>query len=327
MAWHSGLWLAAFLAFAAVLTAPLAASVLLIALFGLPHILCELRYCDERFSARIPRAALWAIGALLVALVLMRIVQAAGLVPAAIAVPAELTLGLLLSGTALFFMHRHRIAGALFALTFALGIVFAPIATFLIAAWLHNLTPLGFVAEILPAAERRRALITLAIPFLLVPVLLASGLPQNLIGYEATRAPSLFGAERGPLSSFIAPGRAFADALPLFSAAVFAQMMHYFAVIVLMPRLLSLHGRQAPAILAWPSWPRFYAGIAVLALIGVAFYAAAYGEARAWYGVAAAVHSWLELPLFLLALGTGFTAARTDLLQTNTTPHSPPVKA
>jgi hypothetical protein len=47
----------------AILAAPLAAYVFLTALFGLPHVLCELRYCDERFSARIPKQPLAAIGA------------------------------------------------------------------------------------------------------------------------------------------------------------------------------------------------------------------------------------------------------------------------
>jgi hypothetical protein len=39
-------------------------------------------------------------------------------------------------------------------------------------------------------------------------------------------------------------------------------------------------------------------------------YAVDYSSARSAYGVAAAIHAWIELPVFLLALGGGFTVAR-----------------
>ncbi|MFO1187049.1 MAG: hypothetical protein U1E87_06105 [Alphaproteobacteria bacterium] len=346
------------IAVAAVLVAPLAAYVFLIALLGLPHVLCELRYCDERFSARAPRAALVAIGALLAGLAGLRVAQGFGALPAGTAIPAELGLGIALAAVGVWFMPRRRLLGAAIGGTLAAGTVFAPVMTFLVIAWLHNLTPLGFVSEILPRHKRMRAIVLLLIPFLLVPAVVASGLPQRAIetwfGYSAIAAPSLFHAGRYPLVAFLPPTMHFETALPLFGAAVTAQAMHYLSVIAVMPLLLrrqqikmispslwegegggmaknSVHvatpdpritsraGSNPPpegerirtvlSVVPWPRWRVFYIAVAALALAIFAGHAIDYPNARAFYSVAAAIHSWVELPIFLIALGFGFTAS------------------
>lgn len=312
--WPWGFAAVSVVSLAAVLAAPLAAYVLMIALFGLPHVLCELRYCDERFSGRVPRSALAGIGALLFLLAVARIAQAAQVLPTAAAVPLELALGAGLTATAAWHMRKRRLLGLAAGLALAGGASLAPILTLLIFAWLHNLTPLAFVAEIVPREARARALALLAIPFFLLPALVATGLPQEALraalGYSAELAPSAFGAGRYPLSAFLLPTRALADVLPLFSAAVTAQAMHYLAVIAVLPRLLARYGEEKPRpLVPWPSWAHFHAAVGVLALFVFAFHAADYAGARAVYGVAAAIHSWVELPIFLLALGAGFKAA------------------
>lgn len=311
--WPWGYAAVSVVAVAAVLAAPLAAYVFLIALFGLPHVLCELRYCDERFSARAPRPALVAVGALLAVLAGLRIAQGFAALSPGIAVPAELTLGIALAAAGVWFMPRRRILGALAGGALAAGTVFAPIATFLVIAWLHNLTPLAFVSEILPRRERARAVALLLVPFILVPAFVASGLPQSAIaywfGHEVRDAPSLFHAGRYPLVAFLPPSMRFESALPLFSAAVTAQAMHYLSVIAVMPRLLKRYQPERSAgVVPWPSWRTFYIAVAVLALAVFAGHAIDYPNARALYSVAAAIHSWVELPIFLIALGFGFTA-------------------
>jgi hypothetical protein len=323
--WPWGYAVVSLIALAAVLVAPLAAYVFLIALFGLPHVLCELRYCDERFSARAPRAALIAIAALLVVLGVLRIVQASGIIPAGIAIAAELGLGIALAAAGVWFMPRRRVLGAAVGAALAAGTAFAPIMTFLVIAWLHNLTPLAFIAEIVPPRDRARAIAALLIPFILVPAVIASGLPQAAIehwlGYSASTAPSLFHAGRYPLAAFLPRQMSFAHALPLFSAAVAAQAMHYLSVIVVMPRLLKRYGTPPPgplprgeggtrrSLVPWPSWRTFYVALGALALAVFAGHALDYPNARAFYSVAAAIHSWVELPIFLIALGFGFTPA------------------
>lgn len=314
--WPWGFAAVALIATVAVLVAPLAGYVFLIALFGLPHVVCEMRYCDERFSARAPRLALGLIAVLLALLAFLRIGDAEGLVSGTYAAPLELGLGIGLVAAALWHMRVHRLVGALAGLLLAAGAAFAPIATFLAYSWVHNLTPLGFVAEIVPARERTRWLATLAIPFLVLPALIASGLPQAALAQvwpgEALRSLSLFGAGRGPMGSFVSPDIAFDRALPLFSAAVVAQAMHYFAVIGILPRLLARYGasRKQVTLAPWPSWRHFYIAVAVLGALMLAFNALDYSNAKLVYSVCAAMHAWVELPIFLIALGAGFTAMR-----------------
>src|SRR5262249_29574604 len=134
--WPWGYAAVSVVTLAGVLIAPLAAYVFMIALFGLPHVLCELRYCDERFSARAPRTAVIAVGALLAGLAALRIAQTLTAVPPSLAVAGELGLGVALALTAAWFMPRRRVLGAIVGFALAAGIAFAPIATFLIVAWL-----------------------------------------------------------------------------------------------------------------------------------------------------------------------------------------------
>lgn len=298
----------ALLAVASVAVAPLAAFVLMISAFGLPHVLYELRYVDERFSARTSAPALSIIGALVGLIALARIANSTHLLSAELFLPIELGLGAALAFAAAMFMRENRVLGALIGAAFALGATFAPIATFLIWAWVHNLTPMGFVAEITEGEERRRWLLGLSLPFFVLPALVATGVFHQaaalVLPIAETQTLSVFGAGDKPLNSFLAPG---SSDLQLFSAAVVAQAMHYVAVIVMMPMLLrAKHGdTPQPTLAPWPSWRVFAYGVAALAAIAFCIYAVSYSDARAGYAVAAAIHAWIELPVLLLALGQG----------------------
>jgi hypothetical protein len=199
--------------------------------------------------------------------------------------------------------------GALIGAAFALGATYAPVATFLIWAWVHNLTPMGFVAEITEGNERRRWLLGLSLPFFVLPALVATGVFHQaaalVLPVGWTQTLSVFGAGDKPLASFLAPG---VTDLNLFSAAVVAQAMHYVAVIVMMPMLLRAKqgGVRASTVVPWPSWRMFALGVAIVAAIAFCIYAVSYTDARAGYAVAAAIHAWIELPVLLLALGQGF---------------------
>lgn len=305
--------LTAVVSVVSVVIAPIAAFVLMISAFGLPHVLYELRYCDERFSARAPAAALWIIGILLAIIALARIANGAHVLSADVFLPIELSLGAMLALTGAYFMRANRFLGAAIGLAFALGAALEPIATFLVWAWLHNLTPMGFVAEITQGEERRRWLLALAIPFFVLPALVATGafhaLASLLFANGEWQTMSMFGAGDRPLMSFLPQG---SSDLNLFSAAVVAQSMHYVAVIVLLPQLLAAKQGASPraSLVPWPSWRVFAGGVTVLAAIAFGIYAVSYTDARAAYGVAAAIHAWVELPILLLALGQGFTLAR-----------------
>ncbi|MCC6920538.1 MAG: hypothetical protein IT548_15180 [Alphaproteobacteria bacterium] len=322
--WAAAFALAAIVGCALVAAAPLAAYVWLIALFGIPHVLAELRYCDERFAGRAAPPALAVIGALLGGLVLTRLLGTYGLLSAYVSGPLELGFGAAMAFAAAVLMRRRRIVGFLAAAGVAAGALYAPFTAFLIWAWLHNVTPLGFVAEALEGRARTRALLALSVPFFLLPGFVALGglqwLAQILFTYDAAYAPSAFGAGLKPLQSFLPPAARLDDVLPLFQAAVVSQVMHYVAVIVLLPRLLPATASRE-RLVPWPRWGVFYAALAVAGLASLSFYYVDFSQARAAYALAATLHSWIELPVFLLALGGGFTMPRSVQSPPAPTPH------
>ncbi len=300
------------IAVVSVVIAPIAAFVLMISAFGLPHVLYELRYVDERFSARTPRQALAIIGGLVALIALGRIANGLHWLMGDPFIWYEFSLGALLAFTAAAFMRENRLLGAVIGCTFALGVIYQPILTFVVWAWVHNLTPLGFVAEITVGEERRRWILLLGVPFFALPALVATGVFHQmgalLFHIEATQSLSMFGAGDKPLLSFLPPG--FTD-MHLFSAAVVAQSMHYVAVIVLLPQLLKAkNGGRQETIVPWPSWRVFAGAVAAISVVAFGIYAVAYTDARAGYSVAAAVHAWIELPILLMAVGQGFTSLR-----------------
>lgn len=297
--------------------APLATYVLMVAAFGLPHVLSELRYCDERFSARTSLVPLGIIGALVGIIAALRVAGSAAILSSYTATLVELGLGAVLALAAAWFMRRWKLAGIAIAFAFGIGVVYAPIPTFLVWAWVHNLTPLGFIAEATEGDERRRLVATLSIFFLLVPALVATGVFHQaafaLTGFNAAFGPSAFGAEARPLAAFLWPGASVESDIAMFSAAVVAQSMHYVAVILFLPRLITQrrHLAQGEPLVPWPHrWSMFAWGVAGLAAAGFVVYAVDYSSARSAYGVVAAIHAWIELPIFLMALGGGFITAR-----------------
>ena len=152
---------------AAAIIAPVWTYALSLAIFGLPHVLVELRYVDERFSARLPRHTLLSLGLCLGGIVLMRTLALTGAGSSGFRMTTELLLGLLLVAVAVPLLIRLR-ASAIGITVFSallLGILYAPILTLVVFAVLHNLTPVGFLAERLRGRERRRALMLAGIVF------------------------------------------------------------------------------------------------------------------------------------------------------------------
>jgi hypothetical protein len=79
---------------------------------------------------------------------------------------------------------RTGLLGSLAVMVVALllyGSAEAPFETLVILAFLHNLTPVAFLAGRLDAAARRRAMIRSAVLFGLVPILIMTGLPREAL--------------------------------------------------------------------------------------------------------------------------------------------------
>ena len=289
----------------AAVSAPLAAYTLSLAAFGLPHVLSELRYVDRRFSRRIAPTMLWRMLALLAVLVTVRTATVFHAVPGMTGVVLELSAVVLLALNVASGSIAQRVVACGVAVAIGLATWLSPYETTIGFSIFHNLTPLGFLWQILPSGRRAGAMSAAALGFIGLPVAVASGVPRELfatIGWISSIDP--IGA--GPLWShfYVYVPRALLDgphAIDLFAASVVAQSAHYVSVIVVLPLLLARTEPTAKGLVPWPKARWFFLALAALGAIAFARFAFGFAQARALYGILASVHAWVEIPLLILA--------------------------
>ena len=294
----------AFIALTAIacITLPLLVYGTTLAAFGLPHVVAELRYVALRFADRWPARLMGTVALLLAAIVGLRILQMSGLLTTRIGKPTELGLVAVLATVTLPALWQRGPLNALLGLLLIVGVAWgamtAPIHTALSLAILHNFTPVGFFYEALRGARRRRALFWSAVVFLGVPAVIASGLPYQALHGTGWVNPELTALPTGALARHIGvyvPQALHADmlALHLFSAVVFAQCMHYTAVIHILPRLGTIPDGVNR------TWAIGLIAIGALTLVA---FSGDFFMSRKIYGLFAAVHAWIEVPVLLAAL-------------------------
>lgn len=285
---------------------PLATYGLSLALFGLAHVLTELRYLDGRFGPRLGQRLRCSLGGLLLGVALLRLGRIAGWV-GAWGTPVELGLVVLLLLCAAPALAQaslgRQLVGVGATLGIAIGLQVDPFACILLLAILHNWTPVGFAAEATTGAARRRALALSAVVFGLVPLGLALGLgpAMEALGWRhADAAPLLrLGPLEGHLGAFLPEfWRQERWAEAVFGAVAYAQCMHYAAVLHVLPRLQD----GGEGWLARLPAGGFRWGVAALSALFFAGFWWDFTEFRPVYGVFAAVHAWVEWPLLLMAL-------------------------
>ncbi len=291
---------------------PLATYTLSLAAFGLPHVLTELRYVDARFNARLDSELRLGILQLLFLIATLRFLQVFYLIPSSAGILLELSCVIALIALVVPVLARRGWGFAIFGIgaiaAITAGTVTAPAQTLLIFAILHNLTPIGFLAERLRGKHRHFALIACAIAFAAIPLIILSGIPYSalasihLVAPEASLLPA--GGLSDHLGVFVPPQlHSEAIALHAFSAAVFLQCMHYAAVIGILPRFDNNTTWAKPrAFFPWPHPNRFHCLITIIGALLFIGFAVSFRETRAIYGIAAAIHAWVEIPLLLLAL-------------------------
>ena len=303
--------------------APLFAYTASLATFGLAHVATELRYVDQRFSARLGRGVLRALLALLGVIVLLRI---AAFVPAASEWPLqelELIAVAGLAGTAAAHGLRRGepVAAALSAAVvgaLAFGLARAPATTLVVLALLHNLTPVGFLAERLRGPARRRVLALCALVFGAVPAVILSGALTAWLRRAGAWNPDLAPFGVGPVEAHLGafvPGPWLDQpfAIDLFATAAYLQCVHYAVVIGVLPRLGAVEGEGAPSSLVrWPRRAAFAALVGIASAVALAGFVQAFCDARRVYGVVSSLHAWSEVPVLLLSAGAGFRMARAE---------------
>lgn len=294
---------------ACALIAPLWTYAVTLALFGLPHVAAELRYVDQRFGVRIGNGLLLALGGGLLGIVLLRTAAVAGIGTATQRAALEFAFGGCLVAALLpRLLGRGLLPAAAGTLLLAAALwlaATAPLTALVAFAVLHNLTPVGFLAERLRGPERRRALGWCLLAFGVVPIAIAAGwLPAALValGVEPSwSGPPGVGELDQHLGAFVPSawhGHRFG--IDLFAAAALLQCLHYAVVLLVLPRLGGGPGVTA-TMFRWPS-PAWFTGlVAGCSLLLFVGYAADFGSARALYGIVAVVHAWIEVPVLLLA--------------------------
>lgn len=287
---------------AAAASAPLWVYALSLAAFGLPHVLTELRYVDERFTLRTTARVRRGLVLLLLAIVGVRLAGLAGVGTTPARIGFELGLGVVLVLWPLQQCGTRALApGLLLAAALAFGTATAPATTMVLFALLHNLTPIGLLAERLRGRDRRRALLGCVVAFVLVPLAMLLLPPPAVL-----HGPLGTGELDQHLAVFV-PGRLHGGEAGdrLFAIAAWWQCVHYAIVLHVLPRLGGgAEGR------AWPRPRAFARGVLVVGAVMALAFASGFGTARAAYGVLAAVHAWIELPVLALAAGATFTAPR-----------------
>ncbi|MDP2343727.1 MAG: hypothetical protein Q8O67_22405 [Deltaproteobacteria bacterium] len=286
---------------------PLAVYSTSLALFGLAHVLSELRYVDARFGARFP-LRFWARCAVpLLLIVGLRVLRLFDVIGNELSVGGEMALLTILVGIAVpYAWAEHRaggVVGVVVVAALGLGSLQEPLLVLLTLAVLHNATPLGFVVERAPAGQRGRTLLLGSLLFFGVPLLVASGWPSLLLADVVDLDRTLL-ETTGPLVDhypvYLWPQlREDVVAAQLFSAAVSAQLLHYAAVIFWLPRTLLPHEKPT---LPWPRSMWFVVVVVALSLGLLVHFSIDFKGARALYGLVAALHAWIELPVLLAAL-------------------------
>lgn len=290
--------------------APLLTYSLTLAVFGLAHVLYELRYVTRRFGPELSARLRWGLVALLAGVVLVRVGRLRGWWdgPA----PTRAELGLVLAMAGLVLPPLWRAGRAPFGIGLALwvagglGLLISPVLTLFTLAMAHNWTPVGFLMDALRGEARRRALGACALVLGVVPLVIASGLPLRGLAALGWYLPDETVLPTGPMSShfgaFLAPEwRQQPWTVPVFQAMVYAQCMHYAAVIHVLPRL-------APDRVGWPAFfsadeGRFFRVSLGLGALLFAGFATSFATAKGIYSLPAGVHAWVEVPLLMLAVG------------------------
>lgn len=305
--WPAAAALGALAAAGLSVAAPLAAYTVTLAAFGLPHVLSELRYVDRRFGRGLGAPTALRIGGMLALIVAARAAGLAHLLPLRVEPPIELGLVAILALTAAR-GPAPRIAVAM-TLAIAVGLmaIVDPFETTVAFSVLHNLTPLGFLWQIAPAARRPAVMGWAALGFLGLPLLVATGAPRMALVACGLWSPELNPLGAGSLQAQLfvyVPERwtATSHAIDLFTASVVAQQAHYLAVIVVLPLMLARWSPGARGLLPWPRGWWFAAPVAVVAALMLTRFAADFAGSRALYGLFAAAHAWVEIPILIIAL-------------------------
>ena len=301
----AGFALVAIAVLGLVLRDPLAVSVFGLASFGMLHIALELRYVIGRFADRLAGSLGWLLVLLLTVLVGARLLAT---INRTLAQQIEAAGAFVLVGLAVWIALRGRAR--------TVGLVIAVFLALLALAWpawywhlithLHNVVPLIFLwdwSRRLAPRTRNWFLAAQVGWGLIVPALIVLGAFDALLSPDAASFAAGWVADGQSVINAAAPPGASAELAYRFMVAfAFGQSMHYVVWIGFLPAFApeatAAFGRLVPALRGWRL--PVLAIVAALAL-GAAFWSD-YALGRFLYGLVAAYHVYLEVPVLIFLL-------------------------
>lgn len=289
------------------IAAPLLVYSVTLASFGAAHVLSELRYVDRRFGRGLGTGRIGLMGLLLAGAASARVLGVFQVVDGSLAIMLELSCVVVLAASAADGSGPRSALAIGIAACLAIATLVAPFDTVISLSILHNLTPLAFLWEILPARHRLLGMAMAGVAFIGMPLIVATGIPRAALAGLGLIAPAIDPLGAGPLARHLyvyvpAPLLSGASAIDLFTGAVVAQCAHYAAVIVVLPVLLARQDPKARGIVAWPSGLTFAALVALVSIAIFYRFGQEFTYTRALYGIASSVHAWIEVPLIVIAL-------------------------
>ncbi len=253
---------------------PFSSYLLSLSLFGLPHVYYELVYIRKHIATQLPASFMIIVVSILSFLVIVKIFHLA--YPIAGIMPIEFLCLFLLLLLCLYYSTNWLTS--LFLAVFCSMLILNAALLLVILAFLHNLTPWGFLST--HKASSRAWIIFIVNPC--VVFLLALYVTADIPVFSNQQIHQF-------LSHYILNSSYNTPTIALFAAAVYLQMVHYYFVLRVLPHQAHL------------TLPIHLPILAVFALF-TAFFFHAFAATKQIYAIAALFHAYLEIPLLLYLL-------------------------
>jgi hypothetical protein len=286
--------------------APIPTVVIGLILFGVLHILLELRYVTGRFSGFLSRSFLELLAVLITGIVVCRML--AGVVgrPAQL---AEIVLGyaILAVGAQRGLRGRRKFAVWLAIVPAAVASLAWPAYHYLVLTHLVTLLPLVFLWEwssrIRSVGGRRTFRAAQVLWAVGLPLLVVLGALDGWLSANAGIVRSLVGNGHAVLAASAPPGEtAGLVATRLLVAFAFMQTMQYAVWVGFMPRFAPDASATFEARVPWLTGPRLWAvGFIVAAAFAVLF-VFDFTQANTLYAAVASYGTYVQLPVALVLL-------------------------
>ena len=255
-------------------TFPLSSYFLSLSLFGLTHITYELLYIRKNIVDKIPKQLVISMLFLLTALVFLKIINFIKPIDYLLIIEFAVIFCLLL--ITLYF--KVKISSGLIILAFAIAFIINPVLLFLALAFFHNLTPWGFLA--VSQAKHKAWIVFILNPILVFILSLFLSLDWSYFASEDKLAYIMHYLRPSDISPYT---------VAFFASAVYLQLIHYYYVILILPKL----GPEKLTI------NKFV--LVFFILFGMGFFYNFYLWKQV-YGIASMFHSYLEIPLLFYLL-------------------------